>query len=219
MLVITMASRKGGVGKSSSARSLAVQALIDGMRTAIIDADPQGTVLAWAKRREAKAPAVYGLDGTTLDERLVSLRAAKADLVVIDTPPSVHPIIGMAAQASDLVLVVTGPYPDDLSAIGSTVQIAKGQGRGGGIILNRTPSKSTALQLARGALAVFDLPICPTAIVQRVAHPYSSSEGMTAQEWEPGGTAAKEIEEVWRWTRGLLGIEAARPAEAMDAAL
>jgi hypothetical protein len=31
---------------------------------------------------------------------------------VIDTPPSVHPIIGMAAQASDLVLVITGPYPD-----------------------------------------------------------------------------------------------------------
>jgi hypothetical protein len=31
---------------------------------------------------------------------------------------------------------------------------------------------------------------------------------MTAQEWEPGGSAAKEIEEVWRWTHGLLGIKA-----------
>ena len=190
MLVITMASRKGGVGKSSCARSLAVQALIDGLRTAIIDADPQGTILAWAKRRAAKAPAVYGLEGTTLETRLASLQAATADLVVIDTPPSVHPIIGMAAQASDLVLVVTGPYPDDLSAIGSTVQIAKGQGRGGGIILNRTPSKSSALQLARGALAVFELPICPTAIMQRVAHPYSSSEGMTARR--SGNLAARQ---------------------------
>jgi chromosome partitioning protein len=216
MLVITMASRKGGVGKSSCARALAVQALIDdGMRAAIIDADPQGTILAWAKRRAAKAPAVYGLDGTNLEERLASLRKANADLVMIDTPPSVHPIIGMAAQASDLVLVITGPYPDDLSAIGSTVQIAKGRGRGGGIILNRTPSKAAALQLARSALSVFDLAICPTAIVQRVAHPYSSSEGMTAQEWEPGGSAAKEIEEVWRWTKHLLGIQA--PAQVAEA--
>ena len=215
MFVITMASRKGGVGKSSCARSLAVEGLIDGLRTAIIDADPQGTVLAWARRREAKAPAVYTLDGTTLEVRLASLRTAKADLVVIDTPPSVHPVIGMAAQVSNLVLVVTGPYPDDLSAIGSTVQIAKGQGRGGGILLNRTPSKSSALQLARGALAVFDLPICPTSIVQRVAHPYSSSEGMTAQEWEPGGAAAREIEEVWRWTKRLLGMEV-KTADALD---
>ena len=100
----------------------------------------------------------------------------------------------------------------------SLTQDASDKGRGGGIVLNRTPSKSSALQLARGALAVFDLPICPTAIVQRVAHPYSSSEGMTAQEWEPGGSAAKEIEEVWRWTRGLLGIRETQVAEVWDAA-
>jgi chromosome partitioning protein len=185
-------------------RALSVQALIEGMRAAIIDADPQGSVLSWARRRKAKAPTVYGLDGTTLEARLKALRMAGAELVLIDTPPSIHPVIAMAAEASDLVLIVTGPYPDDLSAIGSTVQIAKGQGRGGGIVLNRTASKSSALQLARGALAAFDLPICPTAIVQRVAHPYSSASGMTAQEWEPGGAAAKEIEEVWTWTKGLM---------------
>jgi chromosome partitioning protein len=177
------------------------------MRTAIIDTDPQGTILAWAKRREAKAPAVHGIDGTTLAERLATLEKAKADLVIIDTPPSIHPVIPMAAQASDLVLVVTGPYPDDLSAIGSTIQIVKGQGRGGGIVINRAPTKSTALQLAHGALSVFELPICPTAIVQRVAHPYSSANGMTPQEWEPGGLAAKEIAAVWKWAKELLPVE------------
>lgn len=179
---------------------------MDGLRTAIIDADPQGSVISWAKRREAKMPVVHGLDGTTLEARLISLQKGGADLVVIDTPPSIHPIIGKAASRSHLVLIATGPYPDDLAAIGSTVQIAKGLGRGGGIILNRTPAKSSALQLARGALSVFELPICPTAIVQRVAHPYSSSEGLTAQEWEPNGLAAKEIAFVWRWTKELMNV-------------
>lgn len=209
MRVITLASRKGGVGKSSVSRGLAVQSLIDGKRAAIIDADPQGTVLAWAKRREAKAPTVQGLDGTTLEARLSALERGGAEIVFIDTPPSIHPVIAMAAEASDLVLVVTGPYPDDLSAIGSTIQVAKGQGRAGGIILNRAPTKSAALQLARGALAVFNLAICPTAIVQRVAHPYSSADGMTPQEWEPGGHAAKEIEKVWSWAEGLIDAQAA----------
>ena len=52
MLVVAILAQKGGVGKSMLARSLAVQALLDGRKTAVLDADPQGTVLAWGKRRQ-----------------------------------------------------------------------------------------------------------------------------------------------------------------------
>jgi chromosome partitioning protein len=83
-------------------------------------------------------------------------------------------------------------------------QIAPEPGRAGGIILNRTATKSSALQLALGALSTFGLPVCRTAIVQRVAHPYSSASGMTAQEYEPGGLAAKEIAQVWKWAKDLM---------------
>ncbi len=51
MIVISILAQKGGVGKSMLARSLAVQGLLDGRKTALIDADPQGTVTAWSKRR------------------------------------------------------------------------------------------------------------------------------------------------------------------------
>ena len=216
MLVITMASRKGGVGKSSCARALAVQALIDGIRTAIIDADPQGQ--SWPGRT-ARSQGAGGLRPRRNDPRGAPCEFAcgqgRSSSGRYATECSSHHRHGSPGVRCSFV--VTGPYPDDLSAIGSTVQIAKGQGRGGGIILNRTPSKSTALQLARGALAVFDLPICPTAIVQRVAHPYSSSEGMTAQEWEPGGSAAKEIEEVLALDERTAGHQGNEPAEAADA--
>ena len=66
MLVLAVIAQKGGVGKSMLARSLAVQGLIDGLKTAILDADPQGTVLAWSRRRTLSAPAVMALDGKTI---------------------------------------------------------------------------------------------------------------------------------------------------------
>ena len=61
MLVVAVVAQKGGVGKSMLARSLAVQGLIDGRKTALIDADPQGTVTAWGKRRRHDAPAIVAL--------------------------------------------------------------------------------------------------------------------------------------------------------------
>ena len=203
MKVICCLSRKGGVGKSLLARSLAVAGLFDEARTAIIDADPQGSILNWVERREQPAPRVFPIKGN-LDATLKSLRAGKPDFVFIDTPPSVHPVIGTAVGLCDLALVITGPYPEDLAAIGSSVQVVKGTNRRGAIILNRTPARSSALALARSALEVFQLPVCPTAIVQRVGHPYAASTGQTAQEWEGEGAAAKEIEQVWTWVKAQI---------------
>jgi chromosome partitioning protein len=200
MQIIALTSRKGGVGKSMAARSLAVAALIDGRRAAIVDADPQGSIVAWSQRREEQAPSVIA--GNTA--KLAELERAGADIVFIDTPPSVHPVIGMAIEAADLTLILTGPYPEDLAAIGSSVQMVRNIGIKSGIVLNRTPTRSAALSLARSALTAFDLPICPTAIAQRVAHPYASASGQTAQEWEPDGAAAAEIQAVWKWAKEIL---------------
>jgi chromosome partitioning protein len=200
MQIIVLASRKGGVGKSMAARSLAVAALIEGRRAAIIDADPQGSIVAWSQRREEPAPSVIAGSTSKIEE----LKRAGAEIVFIDTPPSVHPVIGMAIEAADLTLILTGPYPEDLAAIGSSVHVVRSVGKKAGIVLNRTPTRSTALSLARSALTAFDLPVCPAAMAQRVAHPYASANGQTAQEWEPDGPAAAEVQAVWKWAKEIL---------------
>ena len=74
MLVISILAQKGGVGKSMLARSLAVQGLLDGRKTALIDADPQGTVTAWSKRRSLDVPAVVALGASTLAIILAELQ-------------------------------------------------------------------------------------------------------------------------------------------------
>jgi chromosome partitioning protein len=204
MQVLAIIAQKGGVGKSMLARSLAVQALIDGRKTAIVDADPQGTVVAWGRRRTLQAPAVMALGAKIIPDALSELRARGAEFVVIDTPPHAQPIINLAAKAADIALLVTGPYPEDLEQVGVVAGIVQALRIPAGIILNKTPVKAHALTLARAALAAFRLPICPTAITQLVSHPYASAEGLTAQEREPDSKATAELVDAWSWIKGGL---------------
>jgi chromosome partitioning protein len=211
MQVLALLAQKGGVGKSMLARSLAVQALIDGRKTAIIDADPQGTVIAWGRRRTLPAPAVLALGSRTIPDAVAELKTRGAEFVIIDTPPHAQPIINLAATAANNALLVTGPYPEDLEQVGVVAGIVQALRIPAGIILNKTPAKAHALTLARAALTAFRLPICPTAITQLVSHPYASAEGLTAQEREPDSKATTELADAWTWLKeGLLASKDAR---------
>jgi chromosome partitioning protein len=198
-LVLAIVARKGGVGKSTFARSIAVQALLNGYKAAIIDADEQGTSFKWSRRRKENAPAVMQLGARAVSEAIVELKARGADCIVIDTPPHDQPVINIVAEAADAALIVTQPYPDDLQEVGIAAGILQRLGKPAGIILNNTPTRANALTMARGALAAFPMPTCPTAITHLMAHPYASADGQTAQEREPNGKAATELADVWEW--------------------
>jgi chromosome partitioning protein len=198
MLVLAVLAQKGGVGKSMLARSLAVQALIDGKKAVVLDADPQGTVLAWSRRRQAQVPSVFPLGGQTITALLAEIEHRGGEVVLIDTPPHAQPIINMAAEAATAALLITGPYPEDLEQVAPIVGIVQALGKPAGIILNKTPTRSQALAAARAALATFRL---PTALTHLLGHPYASAEGLTAQERESEGKPAAELAAVWAWIK------------------
>lgn len=198
-LILAIVARKGGVGKSTFARSIAVQALLAGYKAAIIDADEQSTSFKWSLRRKEKAPTVEQLGARSVDEAITTLQGRGADCIVIDTPPHNQPIINIVAKAADAALIVTQPYPDDLQEVGVAAGILHSLGKPAGIVLNNTPTRANALTLARAALASFPMPTCPTAVTHLMTHPYASANGLTAQEREPKGKAAIELAEVWEW--------------------
>ena len=66
-------AKKAARGKSHSVRSLAIAALIDGRKVAIIDADPEGTVIAWGKRRQNNAPTIVALGSQTVASQVKAL--------------------------------------------------------------------------------------------------------------------------------------------------
>jgi len=51
MQTVLVASSKGGAGKTTLASHLAAQFALDGKRTVLVDADPQGSSTRWCQRR------------------------------------------------------------------------------------------------------------------------------------------------------------------------
>ena len=204
MLTICCLARKGGTGKSTAVRCLAVEALKAGRRVVIVDADPQPTCFRWGHRRLAVGlqvplvvvPAPGGLAG-----QIRGYREQGVDLVLVDTPPTATPAVNAALDAADAAIVVTRPNPEDLESVQESLRVAGAQKRKVGVILwQASPDKRVrAVALAREALAAMDADVCPTAISASVSYPYAYAEGLTPQEREPEGRARAELAEVWAW--------------------
>jgi chromosome partitioning protein len=88
MRILTIASQKGGAGKTTLAAHLAVEAERTGAGpVAVVDTDPQGSLAAWWNSREATAPLFASVDIARLPDHLRTLDRRWVQLVVIDTPP------------------------------------------------------------------------------------------------------------------------------------
>lgn len=199
MKVLVVLSRKGGVGKSTIARSLAVQALIAGQKSALLDVDVQATSANWGRRREATAPAVVHIGSDSVAKALEKLQKQGAQLVIIDTPPSVHPVIAAALTASTSMLIATEALPESLEQVGAMAALVGKFDKPRGIIITRVPSRSSALTMAKSVLTAFSIPVCPTPMTSLIAHSYAAAEGLTIQEYAPGSKGDKEVQDIWKW--------------------
>ena len=75
MKVIALASQKGGVGKTTLAGHLAVEASKDSKeRVGIIDADPQGSLCAWWNMRKVDTPLFIGTQIDDLSNQIQEIK-------------------------------------------------------------------------------------------------------------------------------------------------
>lgn len=200
MKVISIISQKGGVGKTTLATALAVEATRRGKQSLLLDLDPQASASFWSDSRTDEAgPAVTAVPPARLEHVLKASAKAGADLVFIDTPPFAKDIAYDAAKLADFVLIPAKPAVLDIIAMTRTVDLIKAFSRRAAVVLTFCPPVGKELEDAEEAVTQLGIEICPVRIGSRIAYSRAQQSGEVAQEYEPQGKAAEEIKHLYEY--------------------
>ena len=213
MLIFTIASTKGGVGKSTFILNLATFIQSLGKKVAVLDADAQGTVSKWNKVREyirndsnddIQPLFVASARGEALLE-IANDKKNQGYIVLIDSPGVDDSNMRGALLRSDYVITSCPPSPVDLWEVESLIDILKKlrniQNRKIPLILffNKVPPRHSdvVIKEANGFLEVNNINpnyIVPTYICERASFKHSIKDGRGVVEHSP--TDQKAINEI-----------------------
>jgi chromosome partitioning protein len=197
MVVITVASRKGGSGKSTLTAHLAAYANKASRRCLLIDADPQGSLTLWHSLRKGGEPLLRNAT-RGVDNLIKAADHADIEWVFIDTPPQVSGIVNEAIKAATLVLIPARPSVFDVDAVKETIAYSRERRKPYAIVLNGAPPKrdnaeSPITASAREALDKLKAPVWSGQISHRTTYSLSLAEGEGAREFDPDSQAATEV--------------------------
>lgn len=190
--LIVVAAQKGGAGKTTLARNLALAFAEAGKPAALIDLDPQGSLTAWWNRRGRDAPPLLTGQAADLPRLLEALAGAGVELLIADTPPAASAWIGHALRLASLVVVPCRPSPDDLDALGPTLDLLEAA-RAPFLAVVTQAKPKTRLALEAVPVLAQHGRVAPVVIHDRVAFASASIAGAGVTEHEPEGPAAAEV--------------------------
>lgn len=209
MLKISVIGQKGGAGKTTVALGMAVAAAQAGQSVAVIDLDPQANAANWKDRRSADNPAVISAQVSRLKQTLLTAGDYGADLVVIDTPGRSDNAAIEAARAADLVLIPVRPQIFDLETLQAVRDLLRVAGDPPAyVVLNGIhPQATKAAQTARDMIeGTFSLKVAPVHLCQRGSYADAPTVGKVAQELDPEGKAADELNRLYMFTSEVLDV-------------
>ena len=211
--------QKGGVGKSTLTRSLAVSAAQAGLNVLALDMDAQQSTNQWGQRRTAELPAVQFVTEIELPKLLDRARAAGCELVIIDTPPARSSEAPAAVEIADLVLIPCTADIEAFEQLPRTVRLARTIGTPAAAVLTlATPGSRNEENVAREVFSVVGVPMAPAVIHRLKVHRDASREGLSAQELEPDSRAAAELAELWDYVCAELHLGTGAPVHEKEVA-
>ncbi|MGI4876675.1 MAG: ParA family protein [Janthinobacterium lividum] len=179
MAVITFASSKGGVGKTTSALILACEMARRGARVVLIDGDRNQPLTKWAALPDK--PERVDVIADTNEETITATieRATYAyDLVIVDLEGSANAMIIYAVSRSDLVIVPLKASVVDAHQATKTLEAVERIARStrqkvhGVLLLTMAPASvvSAETRAVQAELTDGGWRFLPATIVERVAY-------------------------------------------------
>ena len=201
--IVTLATSKGGAGKSTLSRNLAAHWINVGMRVAIIDADPQGSIIN--RPYSSEGPLSKLMVFAEPEESVFNLiEEIKKDyeFVIVDTGGFRNRTTVRALIGTDLALIPLKPSAYDVAGALETHNLISE--------LNKTPERSSnpikyrmiitmsvqgtvIARHVRSELEQLGYLLLKSEMYQRIAYPESVINGLSPCITDPEGPAARDI--------------------------
>jgi len=200
--VITLATSKGGAGKSTLARSLAAHWFNLGHKPALVDADPQRSLASrYDPAGKLGGVPVIAEPEERVVEAIDELRLRHSP-VIVDTAGFRNRTTIAALVATDLALIPLKPAVDDVDAaiatFGLIQEINETEERAGrpirvAMIVTMAMRGTVIARHVRDQLTSAGYPLLKAEMLNRVAYPEAGIEGLSPSITEPDGAAARDI--------------------------
>jgi chromosome partitioning protein len=230
MTVLTIASSKGGPGKTTVCMLLAGRLAGDGLRVAALDADPACALMRWATHAY-EGPALLVAEAEADETRLAHLIDAQgrsADVVLVDTAGFGNRAAAVAMTSADAVLIPALSGEADITEAERTVRLVEGLARAARrdiparVLLNRV--KRTRLSRhALGEIETAGLPVLSATLSDLIAYGEMTFSGRVPDNGVAGDEITRLVVELraLRWVPGINAentsagtIEATQQADA-----
>jgi chromosome partitioning protein len=204
--VLVLANGKGGVGKSTLARALAAHWMQSGLKPALVDADPQGSI-AQAHDPDGPMGTVPVREASDEKELPGVIREFMSEYkpVIVDTAGFKNRTAILALLHSDVAVIPLKPGKEDLreafaiygmiGEINETTDRKKLKGKPilPAFVLTMSIRGTVIARQIRNEMEKARLPLLESEMSHRIAYPEASINGLAPNLLQPEGAAAHDI--------------------------
>ncbi len=207
MKITTIATQKGGAGKTTLATNLAVTSGKAGYLTMLIDADSrQKTAIEWFNKRDQQDNpiAIEAENQKTLDNLIAMAKSKGIDRVFIDTQGAESNLVNFAIKIADFCLLPCSSGGFDIGAQRTTAQTVQRLNKEGAFVITKAPSRGQEAIETSTILSGLGLQVAPHQTTMLKIYKDAALFNSSVVEFDPKSKAAMEIQALLKWLEGKL---------------